>query len=64
VLAERLNKLAEARARDQDISLCNGRYWQIASFRCDADFGRYRGIADIDQAAPINLDLRVRTLSK
>jgi hypothetical protein len=31
--------------------------WHIASFRCDADFGRYRGIADIDQAAPINLDL-------
>jgi len=31
--------------------------WRIASFRCDAEFGRYRGIADIDQAAPINLDL-------
>jgi hypothetical protein len=31
--------------------------WHIASFRCDADFGRYRGIADIDQAASINLDL-------
>jgi hypothetical protein len=32
--------------------------WHIASFRCDAEFGHYhRGIADIDQAAPINLDL-------
>jgi len=33
------------------------RSWRIASFRGDAEFGRYRGIADIDQAAPINLDL-------
>jgi hypothetical protein len=24
---------------------------------CDGDFGRYRGKADIDQAAPIKLDL-------
>jgi hypothetical protein len=31
--------------------------WHIASFRCDAEFGRYRGKADIDQAAPIKLDL-------
>jgi hypothetical protein len=31
--------------------------WHIASFRCAAEFGRYRGIADIDQAAPIKLDL-------
>jgi hypothetical protein len=22
--------------------------WHIASFRCDAEFGRYRGIADIE----------------
>jgi putative ABC transport system substrate-binding protein len=33
------------------------RDWHIASFRCDAEFGRYRGKADIDQAAPIKLDL-------
>lgn len=26
------------------------RFWHIASFRCDANFGRYRGIAVIDQA--------------
>ena len=32
-------------------------YWHIASFRYDAEIGRYRGIADIDQAAPIKLDL-------
>ena len=24
--------------------------WHIASFRCDAEFGRYRGIADVGQA--------------
>jgi hypothetical protein len=29
---------------------CDFRYWHIPSFRCDAEFGRYRGIADIDQA--------------
>ena len=33
------------------------RVWHIASFRCDAEFGRYRGKADIDQAAPIKLGL-------
>jgi hypothetical protein len=27
------------------------RLWHIASFRGDADFGRYRGKADIGQAA-------------
>jgi hypothetical protein len=32
-------------------------YWHIASYRCGAEFGRYQGIADIDQAAPIKLDL-------
>jgi len=25
------------------------RYWHIASFRCAAEFGRYRGIADSDK---------------
>jgi hypothetical protein len=30
--------------------------WHIASFRCGAEFGRYQGTADIDQAAPIKLD--------
>jgi hypothetical protein len=33
------------------------RSWHIASFRCPAEFGRYRGIADIDQTAPIKPDL-------
>jgi hypothetical protein len=32
-------------------------HWHIASFRCDAEFGRYRGKAGIDQGAPIKLDL-------
>jgi len=32
-------------------------YWHIASFRCDAEFSRYRAIADIDQTASIKLDL-------
>jgi len=32
----------------------------IASFRCDAEFGRCRGIADIEQAATIKLDLLER----
>jgi hypothetical protein len=27
--------------------------WHIAIFFCNAKFGGYRGIADIDQAAPI-----------
>jgi hypothetical protein len=29
----------------------------IASFQREAEFDRYRGKADIDQAAPIKLDL-------
>jgi len=33
-----------------------------ASFRCAAEFGRNRGMADIDQAVPIKLDLWVGTL--
>jgi hypothetical protein len=33
------------------------RSWHIASFRGDAEFGRYRGIAAIDQAAPIKLEI-------
>jgi hypothetical protein len=33
------------------------RFWHIASFPCEAEFDRYRGKADIDQAAPIKLDL-------
>jgi hypothetical protein len=32
-------------------------YWHIASFRCAAEFGCYRGIADIDKAASIYLEL-------
>ncbi len=31
--------------------------WHIALFGCDAEFGASRGVADIDQEAPINLDL-------
>jgi hypothetical protein len=31
--------------------------WPIATFRCDAEFGRDPGIADIDQNAPIEFDL-------
>jgi hypothetical protein len=31
--------------------------WPITSFRCAAEFGRYRDIADIEQAAAIKLDL-------
>jgi hypothetical protein len=27
--------------------------WHIASFRCDAEFVRHRGIADINENAPI-----------
>jgi hypothetical protein len=38
-------------------------HWHIASFRCVAEFDRYRGIADIDQAALFKLDLRVRALA-
>jgi hypothetical protein len=40
----------------------NVAYWHIASFRCAAGFGRYRAIADIDQAAPIKIGLRLRAL--
>jgi hypothetical protein len=32
-------------------------FWHIASFRCDAEFGRYRGIADLKQPAPLKLNL-------
>jgi hypothetical protein len=35
----------------------NDRSWHITSFRCAAEVGRCRGIADIDQTVPINLDL-------
>jgi hypothetical protein len=31
-------------------------YWHFASFRYALKFGRYRGMADIDQAALIKLD--------
>src|SRR5882757_9237729 len=31
--------------------------WHIATFRCAAEFGRYRGIADIEQVVPIKFDL-------
>jgi hypothetical protein len=27
-------------------------YWHVATFRCAAGFGRYRGMAAIEQAAP------------
>ena len=27
------------------------RFWPFATFRCDAELGRYRGIADIEQTA-------------
>jgi hypothetical protein len=30
--------------------------WHTASFRCAAEFGRHRGIADVDQTAPTKLD--------
>jgi hypothetical protein len=40
------------------------RKWHIASFRCAAEFGRYRGIADIEKAAPIKPDLSVRALAR
>jgi hypothetical protein len=33
------------------------RFWHIASFRSVAEFGRPRSIADIDQAAPVKVDL-------
>jgi len=36
--------------------LLNDRSWHIATFRCAAEFDRYRGIADIEQAAPITRD--------
>ena len=42
--------------------MARGWNWHIASFRCDAEFDLYRGIADIDQTAPIKLDLSVRAL--
>jgi len=32
------------------MSARNVRYWHIASFRCAAEFARYRSIADIGQA--------------
>jgi hypothetical protein len=38
-------------------SACHFRLWHIASFRGAAEFGRNRGIADIDQAAPTKLNL-------
>lgn len=31
--------------------------WHIATFPCDAELVRYRGIADIDQNTPIKFDL-------
>jgi hypothetical protein len=37
-------------------NLGNAVRWHIASFRCTVEFGGHRGAADIDQAAPINLD--------
>jgi hypothetical protein len=31
--------------------------WHVAAFRCGAEFGRYRGIADIEHAAPIRFGI-------
>ena len=33
----------------------NVHFWHIASVLCDAEFGRYRRMADIDQAAPSSI---------
>jgi hypothetical protein len=38
------------RRRTRPLNVC---FWPIATFRCVAEFGRYRGIADIESAAPI-----------
>src|SRR6185436_17647909 len=40
-------------------SMMDASWSHIASFRCAAGFGCYRGLADIDQASPIKLGLRV-----
>jgi hypothetical protein len=32
-------------------------FWHISSSRCAAEFSRYRDMPDIDQAAPVKLDL-------
>ena len=39
---------------------CHFRFWHIASFRCPAEFGRYRGIADRRSSRTVKLDLSVR----
>jgi hypothetical protein len=39
-------------------------YWPIPSFRCAADLGRYRGIADIEQDALLPLQLQPRIFSQ
>src|SRR6266849_1447534 len=36
--------------------------WHIATFCCAVEFGRHRGIADIEQAAPAKPELRLRAL--
>jgi hypothetical protein len=40
----------------------NVRLWHIATFRCAAEFDRYRGMADIEQAAPIKRNSRGHAL--
>jgi hypothetical protein len=35
--------------RERDVAC-----WSIATFPCDAELGRYRGIAQIEQAAPMS----------
>ena len=47
----------ESRATRRFHHAANVSCWPIASFRCDAEFGRYWGIPDIDRSGPIKLDL-------
>jgi hypothetical protein len=43
--------------KDQEMTLANGWYWHMASFRCAAEFGRYRAQRTLVEPAPIKLDL-------
>jgi hypothetical protein len=36
-------------------------FWHIAKFFCNAKLGRYRGVADIEQASPRSIWLKLPT---
>jgi hypothetical protein len=50
-----------AMTRVAEMSVANDRFWPIAKFFCNAKLGRYRAVADIEQASPRSIWLKLPT---